>query len=128
MLRGCKGKCHLYGSLAFAGRYAPEHLIINTRDAENWMPDIQNAGSVFLGPWAPVTVGDYASGTNHTLPTYGYARMYSGVSLDSFQKHMTVQVLSREGLQNIGPAVSIMAGVEGLEAHRKSITLRLGTE
>lgn len=89
------------------------------------MNDIESAGSVFLGPWAPVTVGDYASGTNHTLPTYGYAKMYSGVSLDSFQKHMTVQILTKEGLQNIGPAVSRMAAVEGLEAHRKSITLRL---
>lgn len=106
-------------------RYAPEHLIINTADSKDWVKDIINAGSVFLGPWAPVTVGDYASGTNHTLPTYGYARMYSGVSLDSFQKHMTVQYLSQEGLQNIGPAVSRMAEVEGLEAHRKSITVRL---
>ena len=106
-------------------RYAPEHLIINTADAKDWVKDIINAGSIFLGPWAPVTVGDYASGTNHTLPTYGYARMYSGVSLDSFQKHMTVQYLSKEGLQNIGPSVSIMAEVEGLEAHRKSITIRL---
>ena len=106
-------------------RYAPEHLIINTADAKDWVKDIVNAGSVFLGPWAPVTVGDYASGTNHTLPTYGYAQMYSGVSLDSFQKHMTVQYLSKEGLQNIGPSVSRMAAVEGLEAHRKSITIRL---
>lgn len=89
------------------------------------MKDIVNAGSVFLGPWAPVTVGDYASGTNHTLPTYGYAQMYSGVSLDSFQKNMTVQYLSKEGLENIGPSVSRMAAVEGLEAHRKSITIRL---
>ena len=100
-------------------RYAPEHLIINTSDAEDFVRDIENAGSVFLGPWAPVTVGDYASGTNHTLPTYGYAQMYSGVSLDSFQKHMTIQILTRQGLQNLGPAVSIMAGVEGLEAHKK---------
>lgn len=106
-------------------RYAPEHLIVNTKDAKDWVKDITNAGSVFLGPWAPVTVGDYASGTNHTLPTYGAARMYSGISLDSFQKHMTVQILSKEGLQNIGPSVSKMAEVEGLEAHRKSITIRL---
>lgn len=77
-------------------RYAPEHLIINTEDAQDWVADIENAGSVFLGPWAPVTVGDYASGTNHTLPTYGYANMYSGVSLDSFQKHITIQHLTRQ--------------------------------
>lgn len=89
---------------------------------------MEEAGSVFCGRWTPESVGDYASGTNHTLPTYGYARMYSGVSLDSFQKKMTVQSLTKEGLQNLGPCVATMARVEGLEAHRRAVTLRLGLE
>eukprot|EP00195_Chlamydomonas_chlamydogama_P013633 CAMPEP_0202892308 /NCGR_PEP_ID=MMETSP1392-20130828/2041_1 /ASSEMBLY_ACC=CAM_ASM_000868 /TAXON_ID=225041 /ORGANISM="Chlamydomonas chlamydogama, Strain SAG 11-48b" /LENGTH=441 /DNA_ID=CAMNT_0049576205 /DNA_START=195 /DNA_END=1520 /DNA_ORIENTATION=+ len=111
---------------SFSNMYAPEHLIVNVEDAESWLPHLDNAGSVFLGRWTPESVGDYASGTNHVLPTYGYARMYSGVSLDSFQKKMTVQSLSYEGLQNLGPSVAKMAEVEGLEAHRRAVTLRLG--
>lgn len=83
------------------------------------------AGSVFLGQWTPESVGDYASGTNHVLPTYGYARMYGGVSLDSFLKYMTVQSLTEEGLQKLGPYVAAMAQVEGLEAHKRAVTLRL---
>ncbi|EFN58389.1 hypothetical protein CHLNCDRAFT_55992 [Chlorella variabilis] len=110
----------------FSNRYAPEHLIVNVEDAESWLPLLDNAGSVFLGRYTPESVGDYASGTNHVLPTYGYARMYSGVSLDSFQKKMTVQSLSLEGLQKLGPAVAKMAAVEGLDAHRRAVTLRLG--
>ncbi|PSC71248.1 histidinol dehydrogenase [Micractinium conductrix] len=106
--------------------YAPEHLIINCDDAASWLPLLQHAGSVFLGRYTPESVGDYASGTNHTLPTYGYARMYSGVGLDSFQKWMTVQELTSEGLQALGPAVAKMAAVEGLDAHRRAVTLRLG--
>lgn len=86
---------------------------------------IANAGSVFLGQWTPESVGDYASGTNHVLPTYGYARMYGGVSLDSFLKYMTVQSLTEEGLRNLGPYVATMAEVEGLEAHKRAVTLRL---
>lgn len=105
--------------------YAPEHLIVNTRDADSYVSDIHNAGSVFLGPYTPESVGDYASGTNHVLPTYGYARMYSGVSLDSFVKRITVQKLSAEGLQNLGPVVEKMAEVEGLDAHKSAVTLRL---
>lgn len=112
----------------FSNRYAPEHLIVNCEDAETWLPLLDNAGSIFLGRWTPESVGDYASGTNHTLPTYGYARMYSGVSLDSFLKRITVQSLSYEGLQLLGPAVATMATVEGLDAHRRAVTLRLGTE
>lgn len=84
-----------------------------------------SAGSVFLGQWTPESVGDYASGTNHVLPTYGYARMYGGVALDSFLKHMTVQSLTPEGLRRLGPFVAKMAEVEGLEAHRRAVTLRL---
>jgi len=108
--------------------YAPEHLIINTEDAESWLPHIEHAGSVFLGRWTPESVGDYASGTNHTLPTYGYARMYSGVSLDTFVKKMTVQSLTYDGLQTLGPTVAKMAEVEGLEAHRRAVTLRIGRD
>lgn len=112
----------------FSNRYAPEHLIVNVEDAEAWLPKLDNAGSIFLGRWTPESVGDYASGTNHVLPTYGYARMYSGVNLDSFVKYMTVQQLSREGLGALGPSVATMAAVEGLEAHRRAVTLRLGLE
>lgn len=83
------------------------------------------AGSVFLGPWTPESVGDYASGTNHVLPTYGYARMYGGVSLDSFLKYITVQSLTEEGLRNLGPHVATMAAVEGLDAHKRAVTIRL---
>jgi histidinol dehydrogenase len=81
---------------------------------------------VFLGRWTPESVGDYASGTNHVLPTYGYARMYSGVSLDSFVKKMTVQNLIEQGLKNLGPSVMKMAEIEGLDAHRRAVSLRLG--
>ena len=109
----------------FSNMYAPEHLIVNTEDAEEWLPLVENAGSVFLGRWTPESVGDYASGTNHVLPTYGYARMYSGVSLESFQKNLTVQSLTRQGLQNLGPAVAHMAAIEGLDAHRQAVMLRL---
>jgi len=112
-------------AVEFSNRYAPEHLIINTQDAEEWLPLVDNAGSVFLGPWTPESVGDYASGTNHVLPTYGYARMYSGVSLDSFQKKMTVQTLTPAGLQGLGPTVAHMAALEGLDAHKRAVTLRL---
>lgn len=109
----------------FSNAYAPEHLILNIEDAESMLPLLDNAGSIFLGRWTPESVGDYASGTNHVLPTYGYARMYSGVSLDTFQKKITVQSLSLDGLRNLGPTVAKMAQVEGLEAHRRAVTLRL---
>lgn len=109
----------------FSNMYAPEHLIVNTEDAEDWVPLVENAGSIFLGRWTPESVGDYASGTNHVLPTYGYARMYSGVSLESFQKNLTVQSLTRQGLHNLGPAVAHMAAIEGLDAHRQAVMLRL---
>jgi histidinol dehydrogenase len=112
-------------ALEFSNMYAPEHLIINCENAEKLVDRIQNAGSVFLGPLTPESAGDYASGTNHTLPTYGYARMYSGVSLSSFQKFITMQKLTKEGLKNIGPAVEILAGMEGLHAHKQAVTIRL---
>lgn len=107
--------------------YAPEHLILACQDAELLAEQIQHAGSVFLGHYSPESVGDYASGTNHTLPTNGYARAYSGVSLDSFVRKITFQQLSLEGLQGIGPAVEKMAAAEGLEAHKRAVTIRLQT-
>uniref|UniRef100_A0A7C9E7Q1 Histidinol dehydrogenase, chloroplastic n=1 Tax=Opuntia streptacantha TaxID=393608 RepID=A0A7C9E7Q1_OPUST len=112
-------------AISFSNLYAPEHLIINVKDAEKWERFVENAGSVFLGQWTPESVGDYASGTNHVLPTSGYARMYGGVSLDSFQKYITVQSLTEEGLKNLGPYVATMAEVEGLEGHKRAVTLRL---
>lgn len=110
--------------LDVANDYAPEHLIIQTENAANLVPYIRNAGSVFVGAWTPESVGDYASGTNHTLPTYGAARAYSGVVLESFMKYMSVQQLSREGLENLGPAVERLADMEGLDAHRRAVSLR----
>jgi histidinol dehydrogenase len=112
-------------AMEFSNQYAPEHLIINTEDAEQLADKVTNAGSVFVGPWTPESMGDYASGTNHTLPTYGYARMYSGVSLQSFQKFVTFQSASEEGIRNLGPTVEILANEEGLQAHRNAVTLRL---
>jgi len=106
-------------------RYAPEHLILNLDNARDLIPEIMHAGSVFVGPWTPESVGDYASGTNHTLPTYGYARMYSGVSVDSFLKQITFQELDRDGLHAIGPSVMRMAEVEKLEAHKRAVKVRL---
>jgi len=109
----------------FSNRYAPEHLIVQCEKVESYIDDIQNAGSVFLGPWSPESVGDYASGTNHTLPTYGYARMYSGVSVESFCKYITMQQLSEEGLRKLGPTVETLAELEELEAHKRAVTIRL---
>ncbi len=105
--------------------YAPEHLIISCQNEDEIAEQITNAGSVFIGNYSPESVGDYASGTNHTLPTNGFARMYSGVSVNSFVKKITYQKLSKEGLQRIGPVVTEMAMAEGLEAHAKAVELRL---
>ena len=105
--------------------YAPEHLIISCNDAELIAENITNAGSVFLGNYSPESVGDYASGTNHTLPTNGFARAYSGASLDSFYKKITFQQLSKEGLQNISKAVTTLADAEGLQAHANAVSIRL---
>ncbi|HEX8505260.1 MAG TPA: histidinol dehydrogenase, partial [Hymenobacter sp.] len=111
--------------LAFSNQYAPEHLILATDDAETLAAQVTNAGSVFMGHLTPEAVGDYASGTNHTLPTSGYARQYSGVSLDSFVKKITIQRLSPAGLRTLGPVVETMAQAEGLDAHARAVTLRL---
>ncbi|KAJ7553214.1 hypothetical protein O6H91_06G088500 [Diphasiastrum complanatum] len=109
----------------FSNFYAPEHLIVNVENAEMWLDHLDNAGSIFLGRWTPESVGDYASGTNHVLPTYGYARMFGGVSVDSFLKYMTVQCLTKEGLKALGPSVVRMAEVEGLHAHKQAVSVRL---
>jgi len=113
--------------LPWPANRCPEHLIVNVARPEEYLDQIEHAGSVFLGAYTPESVGDYASGTNHTLPTYGYARMYSGVHLASFQKSMTVQQLSKKGLQAIGPAVETLAQREGLEAHKNAVSIRLKT-
>ncbi|MCR9083810.1 MAG: histidinol dehydrogenase [Cyclobacteriaceae bacterium] len=107
--------------------YAPEHLIISVENEEEAVEGIVNAGSIFIGKYTPESVGDYASGTNHTLPTYGYARNYSGVSLDSFVKKITYQKLTPEGIQNIGPTVEVMAENELLHAHKNAVTVRLNS-
>lgn len=106
-------------------KYAPEHLIISTKNYTDLSEEIINAGSVFLGEFTPESAGDYASGTNHTLPTNGWSRSYSGVNLDSFLKKITFQEISAEGLKNIGPAIEKMADAEELEAHKNAVTLRL---
>jgi histidinol dehydrogenase len=105
--------------------YAPEHLIISTKNYPDYIDKITNTGSVFLGEYTPESAGDYASGTNHTLPTNGWARSYSGVNLDSFLKKITFQEISKEGLKKIGPSIEIMAAAEELEAHKNAVTLRL---
>jgi histidinol dehydrogenase len=107
--------------------YAAEHLIISTENAEAVAERIINAGSIFLGNYTPESAGDYASGTNHTLPTNGFARAYSGVSLDSFVKKITVQHITPDGLRVLGPVVEAMAEAESLEAHRRAVSLRLAS-
>jgi histidinol dehydrogenase len=109
----------------FINEYAPEHLILAVKDAEFFTEKLINAGSVFMGHYTPESAGDYASGTNHTLPTNGNAKAYSGVNLDSFVKKITFQRISEQGLQNIGPAIEIMAEAEGLDAHKKAVSIRL---
>ena len=109
----------------FANEYAPEHLIIQTNDCEEIAEQIVNAGSIFIGAFSPESAGDYASGTNHTLPTNGYAKASGGVSLDSFVKYVTFQKLSKDGLKRLGPVVETMAAAESLDAHKQSISIRL---
>jgi histidinol dehydrogenase len=107
--------------------YGPEHFIICVANEEFYLKNTANAGSVFIGNYTPESAGDYASGTNHTLPTNGYAKQYSGVNLDSFMKSMTFQKLSKEGLQRIGGAIEVMAAAEGLQGHKNAVTLRLNS-
>ena len=112
-------------AIAFINQYGPEHYIICMENEALYVDQITNAGSVFIGNYTPESAGDYASGTNHTLPTNGYAKQYSGVNLDSFLKQMTFQKISSDGIKNIGPAIELMAEAEGLQAHKNAVTLRL---
>lgn len=113
------------GAVALSNEYAPEHLILQVESARNLLPQLRNAGSVFVGPWTPESVGDYCSGTNHVLPTYGFARTYSGLGVDQFMRQMTIQELTREGLEQLGEAVITLAGLEGLDAHASAVSRRL---
>ncbi|OJD26436.1 histidinol dehydrogenase [Blastomyces percursus] len=112
-------------ALALSNQYAPEHLILQLKNAADVVPLVQNAGSVFIGEWTPESVGDYSAGVNHSLPTYGYAKQYSGVNLASFVKHITSSSLTAEGLRNVGGAVMQLASVEGLDAHRRAVSIRI---
>ena len=114
-------------AIELTNEYAPEHLIIETKDYMELAEKVVNAGSVFLGSYTPESAGDYASGTNHTLPTNGYAKAYSGVSLDSFIRKITFQEINREGIQNIGPAIEVMAAHEQLDAHKNAVSVRLNS-
>jgi len=115
----------LDAAIDVSNSYAPEHLILQCKNARSVLPKILSAGSVFLGAWTPESVGDYCSGTNHVLPTYGYARSYSGLGVEQFMCSMTVQELTREGLESLGQTVVTLAGLEGLDAHAAAVTLRL---
>lgn len=111
--------------IAFMNAYAAEHLILSVADAEDLANYVTQAGSVFIGNYTPESAGDYASGTNHTLPTNGFARAFSGVNMDSFMKKITYQNITEEGLRNIGPTIEIMAQAESLDAHKNAVTVRL---
>lgn len=115
----------MYEGVAMVNEYAPEHLIIETKDYMQLAERVVNAGSVFLGSYSPESAGDYASGTNHTLPTNGYAKAYSGVSLDSFIRKITFQEVTPEGIATIGPAIEVLAANESLDAHKNAVSLRL---
>jgi len=112
-------------ALQISNQYGPEHLILSVSNEEEMMKGIQNAGSVFIGNYTPESAGDYASGTNHTLPTNGYAKSYSGVGLGSFMKSITFQKITQKGLENLGPSIEIMAEAEQLEAHKNAVSIRL---
>ena len=109
-------------------QYAPEHLIVQVDNAREYTDSIRNVGSVFLGPWTPESVGDYCSGTNHVLPTYGYARNYSGLAVADFQRQVTFQELTRAGLEGLASTVQTLAGLEGLDAHAQAVTVRVGDQ
>lgn len=112
-------------AVSISNYYGPEHLIVQTQNPRELLPLLDNAGSIFLGHWSPESAGDYASGTNHVLPTYGYTRTYSSLGLADFSKRMTVQELSKQGLQNLAPTVVTMAEAEGLDAHKRAVTIRV---
>jgi histidinol dehydrogenase len=115
----------LDSAVALSNQYAPEHLILNTLDAEQRAEQVRNAGSVFIGPWTPESLGDYCSGTNHVLPTYGWARSYGALGVGDFMRRMTLQQASREALALVGPTAETLAEVEGLDAHRMAVRSRL---
>ena len=115
----------LVAAFDIANSYAPEHLLLEIRDARAWLPKVTAAGAVFLGSWSPESIGDYCAGPNHTLPTYGYARCYSGLSLEDFQKRITVTELSPAGLRQLGPTAQVLSAMEGLDAHTAAVTIRL---
>jgi histidinol dehydrogenase len=108
-----------------ANSYAPEHLLLEIEEPRRWLNRVTAAGAVFLGSWSPESMGDYCSGPNHTLPTYGYAKSHSGLGLEDFQKRITVQELSPSGLKGLGATAQILAGLEGLDAHAAAVTIRL---
>jgi histidinol dehydrogenase len=112
-------------ALELINEYGPEHFIVCTYNNDYYIDNIANAGSVFIGNYTPESAGDYASGTNHTLPTNGFSKAYSGVNLDSFTKSITFQKISKEGIQNIGESIEIMAEIEGLQAHKNAVSIRL---
>ena len=112
-------------AIAVSNQYAPEHLIVQCDNSRGLLPLIKHAGSIFLGPWSPESAGDYASGTNHVLPTYGYARNYSSLGLLDFMRRYTIQELSEDGMRNLGPAIMQLADAEGLDAHRNAVGYRL---
>jgi histidinol dehydrogenase len=112
-------------AMEVANRYAPEHLILQVSGARDLLPQVRNAGSVFLGAWTPETMGDYCSGTNHVLPTYGHARAYSGLGVIDFVKRITVQELTPSGLRALGPTARTLARLESLDAHANAVTVRL---
>tara|TARA_R110002096_G_scaffold124002_1_gene268100 strand:+ start:33973 stop:35274 length:1302 start_codon:yes stop_codon:yes gene_type:complete len=115
----------LQDAVAISNRYAPEHLILQTEAPRSLLPQIRNAGSVFLGPWSPESVGDYCSGTNHVLPTYGYAATYSGLGVEHFMRHMTVQEVTQSGLRALAPTLATLTDMEGLDAHAAAVRYRL---
>jgi histidinol dehydrogenase len=112
-------------AMRVANDYAPEHLLLQISDPRAWLGRVTAAGAVFLGTWSPESMGDYCSGPNHTLPTYGYAKAYSGLALEDFQKRITVQELTQAGLRGLGPTAQILAGLEGLDAHAAAVSIRL---
>jgi histidinol dehydrogenase len=115
----------LESAFEVANDYAPEHLLLEIRDARSWLPKVAAAGAVFLGHWSPESMGDYCSGPNHTLPTYGYARAYSGLSTEDFQKRISVQELTPDGIRGLGPTATTLANLEGLDAHAAAVNIRL---
>ena len=114
-------------AMEIINEYGPEHFIVCTNDNDFYIENVENAGSVFIGNYTPESAGDYASGTNHTLPTNGYSKAYSGVNLDSFLKSITFQKISEKGIENIGKTIELMAEAEGLTAHKNAVTLRLNS-